>query len=107
MSGLRAQIKEILKENSSDNMNFKTNSYEPEGDSLQESFAGKYHRVKFDEAITGHMKAFDRGDYEEAQDYLKIAQLHAKMHFRKTKKKIDVGDELEGFESKYVTHGGK
>jgi hypothetical protein len=89
MSGLRAQIKEVLKENSS----------------KQENFAGKYHRAKFDEAITRHLRAFERGDHEDAQDYLKIAQLHAKMHYRKTKKKIDVGDGLDGFESKYVTHG--
>jgi hypothetical protein len=78
------------------------------GNSLTESDdspGGMHHETEFWRHIDAHMNAFDQGDHEEAQDHLKIAQLHAKRHYKNTGEKIDVSGSLDGFESRYVTHG--
>jgi len=94
MSGLRAQIKEVLKENSSNNMNLE---------------------AQFWEHVKAHVSAFTNNEKDDAQDHLDIAQRLARMNFRRTggtkidgrkssKHGID-GDVINQFNSRYVNLG--
>jgi hypothetical protein len=96
MSGLRAQIKEVLKENSSDNMNLGTDE------------------IEFWKHLKAHSKAHNRGNHKKAQNHLKIAQLLAAQHYNDTETKIDGrksskygidGDVINQFNSRYVELG--
>ncbi len=96
MSGLRAQIKEILKENSSDNMKLGTDETE------------------FWKHIIAHSIAHSEGNYKKAQTHLKIAQLLAGQHYNDTETKIDArksskygiaSNVINQFYSRYVNLG--
>ena len=93
MSGLRAQIKEVLKENSSDNMN-------PE--------------IEFWRHVKAHASAFRQNNHDSAQTHLKIAQLLARQHYNNNETKIDGrksskygidSDVIHQFNSRYVDLG--
>ena len=93
MSGLRAQIKEVLKENSSDNMNLET---------------------EFWRHVKAHSKEHNKGKNTQAQTHLKIAQLLAGQYYNNTETKIDGrksskygidSDVIHQFNSRYVDLG--
>ena len=93
MSKLRDQIKEVLKENSSDNMNLE---------------------AEFWRHVKAHASAFRRNNRDNAQAHLQIAQLLARQHYNNTETKIDGrksskygidGDVIHQFNSRYVDVG--
>lgn len=92
MSKLRDQIKEVLKENSSNNMNLE---------------------AQFWDHIKAHVSAFGRNP-RRARTHLQIAQLLAGQHFDDTETKIDgrksskhgiPSDVIHQFNSRYVDLG--